>query len=457
MTLLASGSDTSLEDSSSRLEELTELALSEGKNLGCSDVSVIGESSNDSQVRFSNNTITLVNNVQELTLAVYLAKDKKRIVGATYNPSEPGIKKFMTNLRASCLLLPESKDYTPLPSGPFKYHESGNFDPSVENAEIVEYSGQAIDAALKSGATRVSGSLNTASSEISIRTSAGVSGKDHQSMLLLNVRAFADDNASGHGLSCTSRISDFAPAKAGFTAGDLAKKSLNPKSIPEGMYNVVFSPTVVANILPIAEEASAFSIESGTSVLVDKLEERIGVQTFSLDSYGSYPNGLGGRIFDDEGIPTKDTSIVQNGTFRNILHNSTTARKFGTKTTGNAGIIAPRPFTVEFGRGYISLDDMIEETKNGIFVTNNWYTRYQNYRTGEYSTVPRDAAFKIENGELKEPVAGFRISDSIPRQLANIELISKERKWIKWWEVETPTLAPAMMISNVRITRAVGS
>jgi PmbA protein len=110
-----------------------------------------------------------------------------------------------------------------------------------------------------------------------------------------------------------------------------------------------------------------------------------------------------------------------------------------------------------FGRGQISLDDMISETKQGLFVTNNWYTRYQNYRTGEYSTVPRDAAFKIEAGELKEPVAGFRISDSIPRQLSNIELISKERTWIKWWEVETPTLAPAMMISDVKITRAVGS
>jgi PmbA protein len=100
---------------------------------------------------------------------------------------------------------------------------------------------------------------------------------------------------------------------------------------------------------------------------------------------------------------------------------------------------------------------MIRDTKQGVYVTNNWYTRYQNYRTGEYSTVPRDAAFKIEDGELKEAIAGFRISDSIPRQLTNIEFISTERNWIKWWEVPTPTLAPGMMISGVRITRAVGS
>jgi PmbA protein len=439
------------------IEELSELALSEGRRLGCSDISVISESSIDSQVRFSNNTITLVNNVQNLTLEVYLSKDKKRIIGASYNPSETGIKKFVNNLFASCMLLPKIGDYTPLPSGPFKYHGSGNFDPKIQDAEIVEYTKEAIDSALDSGAKRTSGSLNTSSSEIYIRTSSGASGKDRQSMILLNVRAFAEDNASGHGLSCASYLSDFDPKKAGFVAGEYAKKSLNPKPISEGFYNVIFSPTVVANILPLAEEASAFSIESGTSVLIDKIDERIGVQTLSLDDYGTYPKGLGGRVFDDEGVPTHDTSIIQNGTFRNMLHNSTTARKFGTKTTGNAGIIMPHPFTVVFDNGHISQDDMVKETKNGIFVSNNWYTRYQNYRTGEYSTVPRDTAFRIEDGELKEPVAGFRISDSIPRQLANIELISKERTWIKWWEVETPTLAPAMMISGVRITRAVGS
>jgi PmbA protein len=456
-TIVASGIEQFASGSSSRLEELTELALSEGKSLGCSDVSIIGESSNDSQVRFSNNTVTLVNNVQNVILEIYLAKDKKRILGATYNPSEGGVKKFMGNLLASCLLLPESEEYVPLPSGPFKYQGRGNFDAKIEDAQIADYAGEAIDSGLKAGAKRVSGSLNTSVSEFFIRTSSGSSGMDRQSMMILNVRAFAEDNASGHGLSCASYLSDFEPSKAGFTAGDSAKKALSPNSVSEGEYNIVFSPTVVANILPIAEEASAFSIESGTSILIEKLEERIGVQTLSVDSYGSYPHGLGGRIFDDEGVPTKDTAIVQSGTFRNMLHNSTTARKFGTKTTGNAGIIVPHPFTIVFGRGYVSLDDMIKETKNGLFVTNNWYTRYQNYRTGEYSTVPRDAAFRIEEGELKEPIAGFRICDSIPRQLSNIELISKERKWVKWWEVETPTLAPAMMVSNVRVTRAVGS
>ena len=441
----------------SGIEEIASFALGEGRNLGCSDVSVIAHKSNDSQIRFSNNTITLVNNVRNVTLSVYIAKDRKKIVGATYNPSEEGIKRFMRNILASCVALPPSEDYTSLPQGPFRYSSETNFDPKVADAPLVDYVKQAIDSGLNAGARRVSGSLNTRTGERFILTTGGASGSDRASKLLLNVRAFADDNASGHGLSCTSYVSDFEPIRAGSTAGEYAKRSSNPKMLPEGKYNVVFTPTVVANIFPVAGNASAFAIESGTSFLTEKIEQRIAVQTLRLEDHGVYPRGLGGGVFDAEGTPTGHTEIVGNGTFRSMLHNVTTAKKFGKKSTGNAGIISPEPITTEFGNGGISLQDTIRETVSGVFITNNWYTRYQNYRNGEYSTVPRDAAFRIENGELAEPLAGLRVSDSIPRQLNNIELISRERQWIQWWEVATPTLAPAMMIRDVQLTRAVGS
>lgn len=106
--------------------------------------------------------------------------------------------------------------------------------------------------------------------------------------------------------------------------------------------------------------------------------------------------------------------------------------------------------------GSQDLDAIIKDVKKGILVTNNWYTRFQNLRTGEYSTLPRDATFFVENGTIKHPVVGTRISDSIPRQLVNILALSKERKWIKWWEVSIPTLTPIMLLKDVLITKAMG-
>ena len=446
-----------VEPEQSALEEIASLAMSEGKSQGCSDISAIASATNDSQVRFSNNTITLVNNVRNLSVSIYIAKDKKRIVGVTYNPNEEGLRRFVKNLVASCSSLPASENYVPLPQGPFHYSDHSNFDPKVADANLVDYVKQTIDSALEEGAQRVSGSLNTRTREHFILTSGNAHGGDHSSKMLLNVRSFADDNASGHGLSCSSYVSDFAPEKAGRTSGYYAKKALNPTSLPEGRYNVVFSSTVIANILPVASSASAFAIESGTSFLAEKLDKRIAIETLQIQDHGVLRRGLGGSIFDEEGTPTESTEIVGNGTFRRMLHNSTTAKKFGTKSTGNAGIISPEPTTIEFGKGEMGLSDMIRETKKGVFITNNWYTRYQNLVSGEYSTVPRDASFLIENGEIASPVVGLRVSDSIPRQLMEIELISHERDWIEWWEVHTPTLSPAMMIRGVPITRAVGS
>jgi PmbA protein len=440
-----------------RQEEVARTALKEASRLGCDDVSVLCTKLDSSQVRFANNSITLVNNVRDLTLDVYVSKRGRRIIGQSYNPTDSGIMKFIENLVKSCEALPESKDYSPLPQGPFSYKGHANFDSKIEDAPLVEYVKGAIEEGLKAGASRVSGSLNSDVTNLMMLTSTGAMGNDMQSQILINVRAFADDNASGHGLSCASFISEFHPVEAGRRAGDYARRSLNPKQVEEGKYDIVFTPTVVANILPVANSASAFDIESGNSFLGDKLGQKVAVDSLHVDDYGVFQEGLGGRIFDDEGTPTGKNEIVSGGLFKTVLHNSSTAKKFGTKSTGNAGIIAPRPTTIVFNSGSDSFEDIVRETKHGLLITNNWYTRYQNVRTGEYSTVPRDAAFRIEGGIISEPVAGLRVSDSIPRQLMNIEAISKTREWIKWWEVNTPTLAPAMKISGVGITRAVGS
>ena len=99
---------------------------------------------------------------------------------------------------------------------------------------------------------------------------------------------------------------------------------------------------------------------------------------------------------------------------------------------------------------------MIKEVKKGILITNNWYTRFQNYRSGEYSTIPRDATFLIEKGQIKHPITGVRISDALPRQLRNITAIGIDRTWIEWWEVSTPVFTPSLLINGARATKAVG-
>ena len=61
--------------------------------------------------------------------------------------------------------------------------------------------------------------------------------------------------------------------------------------------------------------------------------------------------------------------------------------------------------------------------KKGIYITNVWYTRFNNHATGDFSTIPRDGAFYVENGEIKHALKDVRISDNLLRMMKNISLV----------------------------------
>ncbi|MDG6957465.1 MAG: TldD/PmbA family protein, partial [Nitrososphaerota archaeon] len=61
-----------------------------------------------------------------------------------------------------------------------------------------------------------------------------------------------------------------------------------------------------------------------------------------------------------------------------------------------------------------------------------------------------------ENGEITKSLKGMRAGDDQQRLLTAVRLLSKEREWIQWWEVDTPTLCPWVLVDGVSITRAYG-
>ena len=100
------------------------------------------------------------------------------------------------------------------------------------------------------------------------------------------------------------------------------------------------------------------------------------------------------------------------------------------------------------------MDDLFDKAHEGLYITNNWYTRFQNYQTGDFSTISRDGVFQIKNGKLFGPVKGLRLSDNMVRILQSVKAMAKDRHWVKWWEVATPTLTPHVLVEGVGITTA---
>jgi PmbA protein len=441
------------------LDELNQTAVSTAKGLKVDDVVAISARSADSMIRFANNSLSVVNRVEEAELSVYLAKDKKKAIASTSNLNVAAVRKFVRDLFASMKGLPES-EYAPLADRGTKYSPSSlSYDRKLEDVEdeLPEMAKTAIDSAILAGGKRSAGVINAGKATVAILTSTGTRGHDSRTAITLNVRSFAENEASGHGLSCSSSLKGFDPQGAGRRAGEGAKSMLGASEPEAGKYEVLLSPEVASNLIEtVAAAASAFSVDAGTSYLVDKVGKQVAAEGFSLTDHGVTEGGLSGRVFDDEGTRTRSNRIIEKGVLTGYLHNLTTAKKWKTKSTGNAGFVTPHPWNLEVARGDSSYDEMVGEMKRGIVLTSNWYTRFKNYRTGEFSTVPRDGAYLVEGGKVTRSLKGMRAGDDLQRMFSSVKMLSKDREWIEWWEVEIPTLCPWILVDGVSITRAYG-
>ena len=438
-------------------EEAINWATAKCRELGTDDFSVLLYHSDEGQARFGNNSLTITNRLLSKELVVYMTKGKKRIFGELSTIERGSVERFVERLFRSMEAAGGESEFPHLPSGPFEYSFNGDFDPRVSELDVGAQAAKTIEAALAAGARRVAGSLSTDRYTVTICTSSGVDAVEERSRFLLNVRSFTDREASGQGIAVSTNMDDFDVEAAGRTSGENAKLSQNPKQVEVGDYPVILGPTVAAELIQhVATSTSAFNVDAGLSFFAGALGKEVAAEAFTLLDHGQIRNGLRSRSFDDEGVPTRTNSLIKNGVLMTYIHNSTTAAKQKASLTGNAGLLEPHPWNIEVRAGSHTLDEMIRETKRGIYVTNNWYTRFQSYTKGEYSTLPRDAAWLIEKGELKTPVAGIRLSGEIPRQIREMDMIGKERRWVQWWEVDVPTLIPALRLPSVKVTKASG-
>jgi PmbA protein len=118
-------------------------------------------------------------------------------------------------------------------------------------------------------------------------------------------------------------------------------------------------------------------------------------------------------------------------------------------------LVVPQPRNVILEKGDISKEKLFEGF-NGLYITNVWYTRFQNYLTGDFSTIPRDGIFLIKDGEIVKSVKDIRVSDNLQRMLENISGISNKPEWIIWWglDFQLPVFTSYFIVKDVNITQS---
>ncbi len=425
------------------------------EKLGCDNAIATASSSTRRQVKFANSKIcrTSIEESQGIHLFVSIgSKTAETIV----NTREKNIGKKLEEFVALAKKLPNNLEFQGIASGKYSYFPLQCFDEKVPttNEECVATVVNAIDtcAGVKAG-----GMFETNSSETYLLSSAGPEATGKTTGVYFSIRCLANSNASGHKVAADNFLSNVNAAQLAEEAKQLALKARNPQQGQEGVYNVVLDAFPFACLLdPFSHSTSIFSVESGLSALGGKLGKKVASEQFTLYDDATHTGAFHATPFDAEGFPTKRTAIVQNGVLKTYLHSTSTAKKYGVSSTGNAGITSPHPWNPFVEKGKADIEELIREAKNGIYITNVWYTRFQNYSTGDFSTIPRDAIMLIENGELTTPIRGIRISDNLLNIFSNISLLSNNQRQIYGWEVETPIFSCDALVEKVKITTPQG-
>jgi PmbA protein len=431
----------------------TESVVKKGKALGADEVLVKTVFSRNRQVRFSNNQIDTSLAWNNYVTDVVLSWKKRVVVTQIANFQKVNLS--LNRLFKLAKVSKENPTHEGFAKGKFDYRKSVA-DRTVDSLENpAEYVFEAVEAAKKMAGpeTNTGGIFLTSVSDVYQVSSEGPAGEDCRSAVELSIRAFSGKEASGHSVECSSTLKGFDPARAGKKAGEIAKQAKNPKQGREGKYDVVFDPLFVGSLLGMwGSMTSAYNVMVQLSIFVNKLGEKVSSEIVTLrDVPASY--SMANRVFDDEGVPTQENVIIEKGQLKTYLHNTSTAKIFKTKTTANAGIVFPMPWNIEMDSGDIDREELLKEVRHGLYLTNTWYTRFQNYKTGDFSTIPRDGIFQIENGEIRRSLKNIRLSDNALRMLKNITGISKERQHVHWWEeADPPSLSPYILMKDVHIT-----
>ena len=433
----------------------TERIVVQAKKLGADEIVAKTTFGKYRQVRFSNNQVDITVAWNDYVTDVALAWKKRVVATQIHNFQDVGIS--LRNLLKLAKVTRENPTFAGFARGKFRYARSKADKKLADLKEPSEYVLEAMGAAEKEAGARVEcgGILFTKYEDVYLASSEGPVGVDSRSAIELSIRAFAEREASGHGVECSSTLKDFKPSRAGTKAGEVARLARNPKTEEEGAYDIIFDPLILGSLLGIwGHMASAYDVLVQQSVFVDKLGKKVAPEIVTLrDNPAAY--SVSDRVFDDEGVPTRENVVIDRGVLKTFLHNSSTAKIFKTRTTGNAGIVAPNPWNIEMDAGGMSKEELFREVKEGLYLTNTWYTRFQNYAKGDFSTIPRDGIFEIERGEIKKSLKDLRVSDNVLTMLGNIAAVSKDRQHVHWWiDADPPSLAPYVLIKNVHVTRS---
>lgn len=247
--------------------------------------------------------------------------------------------------------------------------------------------------------------------------------------------------SSARGFAGLERPEDIGRIAAERTVRRLGAVKVETQKVP-----VVFEPRTARALLDnIFDAVHGGAVYRNESFLAGKLGERVASDKLTVIDDGTIPGLFGTSPFDDEGVPTRRTVVIDKGVLKSYLLNAYTARKLGLRTTGNASRGLAGNAGVGHGNLYIEKGaappaQLIAGIRDGFYVT-ELIGFGVNIVTGDYSRGA--AGLWIRNGELAFPVSEVTIAGTLQQMLMNLEAVGADLEFRG--SMAAPTLVVAEM------------
>jgi PmbA protein len=213
---------------------------------------------------------------------------------------------------------------------------------------------------------------------------------------------------------------------------------------------VVLDPVAGASFLGVLAGAlSAESVQKGRSPLAELVDQMVASESFTLVDDGRFLDGPGVAPFDDEGVATERTVLIDAGVLRGFLHNAHTAARWGTRSTGNAGRAGYRsppgvsPTSLFLEPGPTDPAGLLSQADGAVFVQEvSGLHSGANPVSGEFSVGA--VGLRVKGGALEEPLREMTIASTLLDVLKAIRIVGSDLRF-PGGSIGSPTVLVAEM------------
>ena len=216
---------------------------------------------------------------------------------------------------------------------------------------------------------------------------------------------------SGYWWDSSPFLNELAVDGIGRRALELALGQMGTRKTKGGKFNLVVDAEVASKLFsPVLAALNGYSIQQNNSFLLGAVGKKMFPETLSVMDCPHIRGQNGSRLYDSEGVATKEHFIIEKGVVKEYFINTYISRKTGLQPTQEEAI-RPKILPCRKGGEQVpaprNAEELMRMCGNGIYV-NDFNGGNSDSATGDFSYGI--SGFIFENGKIVRPVSEMLIT-----------------------------------------------